>query len=93
VVNCHQVTVEYTVGVDRGLRDKFIAACNGKPPWLTTALLHTVSEIKHHDVVFSGSFMDQFPEKHPRECMKQGLIPVAEATEAYIVKVIAAAHC
>jgi len=37
VVNGHQLTLYQVVGVHRELRDHFIAACNGKPPWSTKA--------------------------------------------------------
>jgi len=75
------------VGVRRELHNEFIAARNGKPPWLTTAFVHTVREIEHHDVVSSGILADEFPDKHPREWTKQALITLEEATEAYIVEV------
>jgi len=81
------------VGVRRELRNEFIAARNGKPPWLTKAFVRTVREIEHHDVVSSGIFADEFPDKRPREWTKQALITLEEATEAYIVEVTAQFHC
>jgi len=38
----------------RELRDQFIAARNGNPPWSKKAIVHTVHEIEHHDVISSG---------------------------------------
>jgi len=74
-VNSHQLTIYQIAGVGRELRDQFIAARNGKHPWLTKAFVHTVRKIEHHDVVSSGIFADAFPEKHPREWTKQALSP------------------
>jgi len=93
MVNGRQLTVYCTVGVRRELRDQFIAARNGKPPWSTKAFVLTVHEMEPHDEVSSGNFADEFVEKHPREWMKQAIIALEEATEAYMVKVIAASHC
>jgi hypothetical protein len=58
-----------------------IAARNGKSPWSTTAFVCTVRKIKQHDVVISGIFADEFPEKHPCEWTKQAVITLEEATE------------
>jgi hypothetical protein len=60
-----QLTVKRTAGVHRELSNDFIAARNGKPPWSTTAFVHTVRKIEHHHVVKSGIFADEFPDKHP----------------------------
>jgi len=81
------------VGVRRELRNEFIAARNGKPPWSTKAFVRTVCEIEHHDVVSSGIFADEFPDKRPHEWTKQALITLEEATEAYMVEVTAEFHC
>ena len=35
--------------------------------------------------------MDKFPDKRPREWTKQALMTLEEATESYMVEVIAAA--
>jgi len=88
-----QSTVQRTAGVRRELRNEFLAARNGKPPWSTTAFVRPVREIEHHDVVSSGIFADKFADKHPREGMKQALITLQEATEAYMVEVTAQFHC
>jgi len=92
VVNGHQLTVCHTAGLWRELRDQFISAHNGKPPWSPKAFLHTIWEIQHHDVVSSGIYADEFPEKHPWEWTKHALITVEEAMEAYMVEVLAASH-
>jgi hypothetical protein len=81
------------VGVRRELRNEFIAARTGKPPWSTIALVRTVGEIEHHDVVSSGIFGDEFPDKRPREWTKQAVITLEEATEADMVEVTAEFHC
>jgi hypothetical protein len=57
------------------------------------AFIRTVREIKHHDVVRSGICEDEIPDKPPRERMKQALITLEEATEAYMVEVTAEFHC
>jgi len=49
--------------------------------------------MERHDVVTSGSFADEFPEKHLREWTEQALITLEEATQAYMVKVTAASQC
>jgi hypothetical protein len=48
-------------------------------------------EIEHDDVVSSGIFVDDFRDKRPREWTKQALKTLEEATESYMVEVIAAA--
>jgi len=50
---------------------------------------HTVHKIDHHDVVSSGIFADEFFDKHPCEWTMQALITLEEATEVYMVEVIA----
>ena len=57
------------------------------------AFFRTVREIEHHDVVSSGIFADEFPDKRPREWTKQALITLEDATEAYMVEVTAQLHC
>jgi len=49
--------------------------------------------MEHHDVVSSEMFLDEFPDKHPREWTKQALITPEEAIEAYMVEVTAEFHC
>jgi len=88
-----QLAVYRTVGVRRGLRNEFIAASNGKPLWSTMAFVCTGREIEHHDVVSSGIFADEFPDKRPCEWTKQALITWEEATVAYMVEVTAEFHC
>jgi hypothetical protein len=63
-----------------------------KPPWSTKAFAHTVREIEHHDVVSSGIFADEFPDKHPSEWTKQAVITLEKPTEAYMVEVTAQYH-
>jgi hypothetical protein len=53
----------------------------------------TVRNIEHHDVVSSGILVDEFPDEHPGEWTKQALITLEEATEVYMVEVIAEFHC
>ena len=46
-------------------------------------------EIEHHDVVSGENFADDFSNKHPREWTKHALSALEDATQAYIVEVIA----
>ena len=92
-VNGNQLTVNRTVVVLRELGDQFMAGSDGKHPLSTRVFVCTVREIEHHNVASSGIVADEFPEKHPQERTKQALITLEEATEAYIVDVIAASHC
>ena len=71
------------------MRDQFRAARNGKPPWATKAFVRTVCEIEHHDAVSTGDLVDKFSDKNPRECTKQALTTLADATEAYMAEVMA----
>lgn len=71
---------------------KFISSRNGKPPWFTKALVRTVHMMKHHDVVGSGIAVNKFHDKRTHECTKQELIPLEEATEAYMVEDTAETH-
>jgi len=84
-----QLNILPAAGAHRELRDRFIAARNGKPPWSTNAFVHTVQEIEHHDVVSSGIFADEFSNKNPRERTKQALPTLEDAMEAYMVEVLA----
>jgi hypothetical protein len=70
-----------------------MAARNRKLPWSTEVFVRTVHEIEHHDVVSSGIFEDEFPDKRPCEWMKQALNTLEEAMEAYMVEVTAEFHC
>jgi hypothetical protein len=75
--------------VRRELGNEFIAAPNGKSPWSINAFVRTVRDIEHHDVLSSRIFSDRFPDKYPGEWIKQALITLEEATEAYMVEVTA----
>jgi len=55
------------------------------------ALVRTIREIEHHDVISSGIFADEFRGKGPREWTKQASKTLKEATKPYMVEVIAAA--
>jgi hypothetical protein len=55
--------------------------------------VRTVREIKQHDVVSSGIFAEEFPDKHPREWSIEALTTLEEATEAYMVEVTAEFQC
>ena len=71
MVNGHRLYVQWTEGVSRELRDQYITGCNGKLPYSTKAIVRKGCEIEHHDVVSSGIFADEFPDKHPRGWTKQ----------------------
>ena len=49
----------------------------------------TDREIEHHDVVSSGIFAGEFHDKGPWEWTKQALKTLEEATECYMVEVLA----
>jgi len=55
------------------------------------AFIRTVREIKDYDVVSSGIFADGFRDKCPQEWTKQASKTLEEATESYMVEVIAEA--
>jgi hypothetical protein len=78
-------------GVCRELRDQLIAARNCKPPWSTKAFIRTVCEFEQHDVITSGISTDGFRDKGPLEWTKQAVTTLEEATESYMVEVIAEA--
>jgi len=44
-VNSHQLTTPQTAGICRELRVHGTPAQNGKPPWSTKAVVHTLCEI------------------------------------------------
>jgi hypothetical protein len=88
-----QLTIYHGADVREELHDQYIAARNGKPPWVTRAFLHTVRKIDHHDVVSCRMFMDEFHDNHPGEWTKPALITLRETTEGYMVEVIAASYC
>ena len=92
-VNGRQLTVECMVGICRELWDKFFAAQRGKPPWSTEAFVCTVCQNEHRDVVTSGSFVDKFLDKHPRQGTKQASITSDKTTGTYIVEVVAESDC
>jgi hypothetical protein len=50
-----------------------------------------VREIENRDVVSSGIFVDEYRDKGPREWTKRALKTVEQATESYMVDVIAEA--
>jgi hypothetical protein len=81
------------VGVRREQRNEFIAARNGKPLWSTKIFFRTFRAFERHDVVSSGIFVGESPEKYPSEWTKQALITVEEDTEAYKEEVTAEFHC
>jgi len=91
-VNGSELTVYRPAGVHRGVHIEFISAYNREPPWSTRVYICTVRTIEHHDVVSSGILADESPDKRPCEWMKQSIITVMEATEAYMVEVTAEFH-
>jgi hypothetical protein len=81
------------VGVRREQRNEFIAASNGKPLWSTNLFIRTFRAFKRHDVVSSGAFAGESPEKYPCEWTKKALITLEEDTEAYKEEVPAEFDC
>ena len=45
--------------------------------------------MEHHDDISSGIFADEFSDKNPREWTKHVSTKLQDATEAYMVEVIA----
>jgi len=93
MINSHQITLWCRVGVSRELRKQFIAAHNGKPSWLTKAYVCTVHDVEGHNFLNHGVVTDELHDIHPREWTNQTLITVEEATEVYMVGVLANCHC
>jgi len=87
-----QLTMYHPTGVRRELRDQLIAASNRKHPWSTKAFVRTVRKVEHDDVARSGIFADEFPETSPGSRSKQALKTLEEATESYMVELIAESH-
>ena len=56
------------------------------------AFVRIVREIEPHNYISSEIFADRFPHKHLHEWMKHALITSEEATEVYMVEVIAESH-
>jgi len=81
------------VDVHRKLRDKLIAAHNGKPAWSTKVFFHAIRNIEYHATVIAGIFVDEFRDKHLPEWTKQAVFNWEEAMEASMVEVIAEFHC
>jgi len=84
-----QLTISQTAGLLREQRDQFISTRYVKPPWSTNPLVHTAFKIKHHDVVSSGIFANEFSDKHPCEWTKLALTAQDDPTNAFTLEVIA----
>ena len=84
-----QLTIGCTAGVRGERRDQFIAARNGKSPRSTKKFGRTFRKTEHYDLVSSGIVADKFCDKHPQERTKRALMTLEEATEWYMVEVIA----
>jgi hypothetical protein len=78
--------------MDRKLCYQFTAARNNKPQLLTDAFVHKVRDIEQYCVDYSQIFADKYGDKHPQQWMKEALITLEEATEAYMVEVIGKSH-
>jgi len=87
-----ELTVQYKSGVRREEHDQFITARNGKPPMSTKAFVRADGDIKHHVVVSSGIFGDEFQETHPGEWTEQAWRILEDATVSYLVEAIAESH-
>jgi hypothetical protein len=48
-----------------------------------------VRKIEHHDVPSSGIFPEEFRDTRPREWTKQTINTLEEATQSYLVEVVA----
>jgi hypothetical protein len=80
------------VGVHTEIHDQFLTTHNGKSAWLMNVFVCIVREIDHDDVVSSGCFADEFPDKNSCRWTKQALLTFDAAIEVYIVEVIAESH-
>jgi len=87
-----QLMISHPAGEQGALHDQLIAACNGKPPWLTKAFGRTVCEMEHSDVVSSEIIADQFGDNNPRQWTKQALTTSQDGAQLYMVEVIAESH-
>jgi len=76
-----QLSLKCSAGVPRELHDQFITAHNGKPLWPYKVFVRTVQEVRHPDVISSGSFADEFRDKHPQEWTNLALVILEEAME------------
>jgi len=92
VGNSRQLTIYCMAGICRVLWDKLIAAHDGKPPLLTTGSVRTVCGIDHLDPVPFGIVGDKLCHDGSREWTNQALNSLEEASEAYMVEVIAKSH-
>jgi len=88
-----QLTKNYTGVVGREPCDQSIAARIRKPAWLTKPFDRTVGEIEHPDVISIRIIPDEFCDNGPRNRIKQALNTFEEATESYMVEVIAESSC
>jgi len=87
--NGGQLIIQRTGCLGRELHHEDIASHNRKPLWLTQAYVYTACETKHHDVVSSGIFTDEVPDKDPIEWTKQASVTLEEAREVCITEVTA----
>jgi hypothetical protein len=65
----------------------------GNLQWSTMECVHTVHETQYYEVSGSGSFTDELPDTHTLDSTKHAFIAIEDATEAFIVEVIAESHC
>jgi len=87
-----QPTITCTVHICREVHDQLIAAHNRYHASSTNIVVCTVCEIKRYDDVSSGIFANEFHEKRPREWTNNDPVSLEEATEVYMVQVLAEFH-
>jgi hypothetical protein len=91
--NGDKLTLYHKAGLHTELSNEFITVRNGKPPWWTQVFVRTDREIEQHYDVRCGILAAEFPDKHPRDWTKQGLITLDDATEVDMVEAMAEFHC
>ena len=64
-VSGNQLTISRSAVAHRELRDRFIATCNGKHPWLTKPFVRTVRIIEHLDAATSGIIAKEYVIRMP----------------------------
>jgi len=66
-VDGSQVTIKSPAAVCGALHDRFVAARNGKPPWSTKILIHSVNKLHVQDIVscriFEGELWNNYPQE------------------------------
>jgi len=71
------------------MRNQFKAANKGEHPWSSKDSVPTVREIEYRDVGISWLFVGELSDTQPQEWTKLASSTFEDATEVYMVEVIA----